>query len=128
MSTAAHSSHDDGLRWSREEISAWLDAQSPEFQAACRRVGRQWLQEGRDLVAGFNIVRYLLERDAAAAPAPQQVRYESQSSAPGILGIAQDYILARQEARIYDNLANMDQIWNGRRRSFLDCGGRHSRS
>jgi hypothetical protein len=51
MSTAAHSSHDDGLKWSREEISAWLDAQCPELQKTCRELGRKWAQEGRDLVA-----------------------------------------------------------------------------
>jgi|AntRauTorcE11897_2_1112592.scaffolds.fasta_scaffold64514_2 hypothetical protein len=122
MSTAAHSSHDDGLKWSREEISAWLDAQCPELQKTCRELGRKWAQEGRDLVAGFNIVRYVWEKDfearAQAARQPRQPAIQSQSSAPGFLGVVQDYYLARQEARIYDNLANMDQMWNGKRKSM----------
>lgn len=114
MSTAAPSSHDEYI-WSRSEINAWLESLPRATQEKMKELGRKWVQEGKDILLGFNIVRYIIEKGymdvygnvAQSAPQNSFLGFPLKSKAPGIFGAAQDILLARREARVERNLADM---------------------
>ena len=117
MSTAAPSSHDECV-WSREEINAWLESLPHATQEKMKELGRKWIAEGRDILLGFNIVRYIIEKGyldvngaVAQVNSPQNsfmgLAPTGASRAPGLFGVVQNFLLGRQEARAINNVANM---------------------
>ena len=110
MSIEAHSSHDDGLKWSREEINAWLDTQPSHVQDMARNLGRKWINEGSDLVAGFNIFRHMLERSRPAL-----------SLRPtGIWDIFQQTVLGYRRHKINNNLRNLGRDMGSIKQALRD--------
>lgn len=109
MSIEAHSFLDNGLLWSRDEINVWLDAQPANVQDMARDLGRKWLSEGRDIVVGFNIFRYLQENPHLVGIEPAQ---PVRMNPTGFFGGMQKIVLAWRQHQINNNLRNLGSDLN----------------